>query len=414
MDNEKMQGLLAKYVSGEASPDEALEAEHWAQLSPENKSFMESYFIISSPNFSQVTTEVQANVWKQIVHSLVRVSVKSKIPSSRWRLHVAAAILFFVAISFLLARHSSPTSSRITFNSDSKAKRIKLIDGTEVLLAPSSKLITNADYAKTTRRIELQGSASFVVTHEDAKPLTVSVGGLSITDIGTRFSVSTAIKLGWIAVEVEEGVVKLSDSKYKSIILHAGENARYQISSGTFESVAEKQTGSLVQNEDTKSTVSQPKKIHNPNDQVTIQEFKHTNTDSSLILSQEEIEKVLGGPVRLSNSDQNKNDGLVKLSRAYRLLSNPSFTLSFELEYYSDGDAARRSFERYQSRYPAAKNEQTLHPEVSGLFHTIAAPNTYLLVIRRHNLLLKAKINQLPTNPSSRALFQLLSKKLTY
>lgn len=86
--------------------------------------------------------------------------------------------------------------------SGAQALTIALDDGSEVILAPRSRLeITGKDQAQ----MALSGGAWFDIRHRPDRMLAIEAGGLTISDIGTRFDIQSNGKK--VRVEVEEGFV---------------------------------------------------------------------------------------------------------------------------------------------------------------------------------------------------------------
>ncbi|MGH7717880.1 MAG: FecR family protein, partial [Gemmatimonadaceae bacterium] len=84
---------------------------------------------------------------------------------------------------------------------------LRLTDGTQVTLAPGSVLRRSSDYGERERRLELEGEAYFVVTHDSARPFTVHTRRLVARDLGTRFNVRAYPDEGATDVVVAEGKV---------------------------------------------------------------------------------------------------------------------------------------------------------------------------------------------------------------
>jgi len=85
---------------------------------------------------------------------------------------------------------------------------LRLPDGSQVVLAPGTRLVVAADYGRAGRAVELEGAAWFAVRHDAAHPFTVRAGAAVIRDVGTAFAVRTDGDSG-VAVAVTEGAVAL-------------------------------------------------------------------------------------------------------------------------------------------------------------------------------------------------------------
>jgi transmembrane sensor len=86
---------------------------------------------------------------------------------------------------------------------------VQLADGSEVTLAPESRLTISARFAEGVRELSLDGEAIFDVRHDAAHPFKVSVGGAFIEDAGTRFDLRAYSIEGAVTVAVVQGSVFL-------------------------------------------------------------------------------------------------------------------------------------------------------------------------------------------------------------
>lgn len=97
---------------------------------------------------------------------------------------LAAAIAMVVAVPMLWTQQAART-----YSTEAGASRtVVLANGVTVTLSPASSILV---HDKDARQIDLnRGEAYFDVRHDPSRSLTVSAGGYSISDIGTRFSVT--------------------------------------------------------------------------------------------------------------------------------------------------------------------------------------------------------------------------------
>jgi transmembrane sensor len=87
---------------------------------------------------------------------------------------------------------------------------LRLPDGTQVVLAPDSRLRVPADFATIDRAVMLTGHAYFDVKHDDRKPFRVSAGNTIIYDLGTQFDVRAYPGTQSVQVVVAQGKVRLA------------------------------------------------------------------------------------------------------------------------------------------------------------------------------------------------------------
>ncbi|PTR33895.1 FecR family protein [Luteibacter sp. OK325] len=103
----------------------------------------------------------------------------------RW---TAAAATVLLACGSLTATWPSPAEPGIRYAAGIDVREVTLDDDTVVQLSPQSAMVVRFDTAA--RHIELvQGSASFDIGKDAARPMKVTVGRQQIDDVGTVFDV---------------------------------------------------------------------------------------------------------------------------------------------------------------------------------------------------------------------------------
>ena len=118
-------------------------------------------------------------------------------------------------------------SNEITVPLGSKSK-IRLPDGTEVLLNAGSKLTYTMDYGRKLREVEFSGEAYFKVAKQKDKPFIVHTSKANIKALGTEFNVKaypnenfveTILVEGSVAINRTEAAKDNSASKKNDIII---------------------------------------------------------------------------------------------------------------------------------------------------------------------------------------------------
>jgi len=100
----------------------------------------------------------------------------------------AAAAAVLVVCGALTATWPSPAEPGIRYAAGIDVREVTLDDDTVVQLSPQSAMVVRFDTAA--RRIELvEGSASFDIGKDPARPMKVTVGRQQIDDVGTVFDV---------------------------------------------------------------------------------------------------------------------------------------------------------------------------------------------------------------------------------
>lgn len=123
----------------------------------------------------------------------------------RWRRYAIAASLAIAMLSGGVAYDH--LAGRVSTDRD-EVRRLVLEDGSTIFLNGDS--VVQVRYGKDARRILLRrGEASFRVAHNKTRPFIVTAADVSVTAVGTEFSVDR--DENDVAVTVSQGVVKLDD-----------------------------------------------------------------------------------------------------------------------------------------------------------------------------------------------------------
>lgn len=241
--NNDIEALIAVFLSGEATPEQAIEVQEFIQKSPENKKYFleleKTYSITHSKDTFDPTSKNK--VWNAITNSTdIKKAIVIRFPRMKW-MYAAASLLIFgtVATYFLLTNHG--IKPKISKRNNPKGvienqvilakqhdKNVTLSDKSFVKLAKGSEIHLDKDFDVKNRHLSLKGSAEFTVVHNEKKPFVVSVGKLKIVDIGTIFRVES--NADTVKIVVDEGKVELRLNN--SIInMSAGDSAFYVIKS---------------------------------------------------------------------------------------------------------------------------------------------------------------------------------------
>lgn len=228
MTPEHINELIARFLAGEALPEEALWLEDWRRESLENdKQFrqMENVFYGSAKQL--IIDENKA--WDSISEKLKQNNVKWLFGmSGRTMLNMAAAVSLIVVLSITVNYFlNKQNEKQLSYKTGQDEIEASLSDGTKVTVFANSELVLDKDFEKGRRTIYLKGSAYFSVAHDEQKPFIIDVGDVFIKDIGTRFNVRTSKDTDSIYVNVDEGVVLLFDSLESALEIKASQNAIY-------------------------------------------------------------------------------------------------------------------------------------------------------------------------------------------
>lgn len=234
--------LIAAFLKGEATPEEALKLQTFIEASDENRRyFQEMEKVMEMTHATPVFDDAnKLQVWQQIASGM-----EPEIPKIRSlnvkRMFYAAAAMLILSLStfFLLPDETNKRlvgKQRPTENNDLKEPvlmadsdtTLNLADQSTIYLKAGSKLELSKDFNLKSRRLKLQGSAEFHVIHNEQKPFVLSVEKLKIVDLGTVFRVVSAKDT--IKIVVDEGKVELRLNN-QLVKMAAGDSAFYVIKS---------------------------------------------------------------------------------------------------------------------------------------------------------------------------------------
>lgn len=231
--NEHIDTLIARFLSGEASPEEAMELEDWKQQHPDNLAY---YVSASKIYVGQLHSallyepDVKAS-WQKLQNQLhpaasIQPIVKTGNPKRFWS--IAASVSLFLLLGFLaFYLFRGRTDEHLIYAATTTALPVTLNDGSEVSINPNSEIRLDKNFKNGKRTVYLKGSASFSVVHDEKKPFIVDAGNIYIKDIGTRFTIRQSSDTDTVFIKVDEGVVLLFDSIGAELEIKATQSAVY-------------------------------------------------------------------------------------------------------------------------------------------------------------------------------------------
>lgn len=143
-------------------------------------------------------------------------------------------LLAFTTYYYYTAATSLPTGLMTVSAPSASTAEALLPDGTHVTLSHDSRLSYNlSDFNGKERRVSFSGEGWFDVAHDASSPFQVSLGGLTIHVLGTRFNVSARSCSRTSAVALLEGRVELTTAvQGHGVILSPGQEAVYDKATG--------------------------------------------------------------------------------------------------------------------------------------------------------------------------------------
>ncbi len=130
--------------------------------------------------------------------------------SAKTRIYYISAIAASIIIIFAIYLNFFAYTTYKT----SKVQTITLADNSTITLSKGSILKTSKLYGLFNRKVKLNGTAFFQVTHNSFKPFTVQTNEFNIKVLGTKFLASTKTH----KISVTEGLVQVKTHHHKTLL----------------------------------------------------------------------------------------------------------------------------------------------------------------------------------------------------
>ncbi len=216
---------LERYLSDSCTPEERVGVEAWAARDPRHdaeitalRAFYARAAHPAAPHFDSRPAWQSVRMRTRVAPHPRNLPRTRRAPVPHAVPYAAAAAVALLALALGVAfgrrlglsRGSAPTRDYVT--AAGQRETVTLVDGTQLTLAPASRLEVPADYAVGHRTVRLDGEAFFTVVHDGAHPFAVRAGNVVATDVGTRFDVRAYTGDDAIRVAVAEGRVSVARS----------------------------------------------------------------------------------------------------------------------------------------------------------------------------------------------------------
>ena len=122
----------------------------------------------------------------------------------------AAIVLLAMSVEFFVVRHLTADSTTVLVTAENSKGRFTLPDGSVVWLNADSRLAYSNRFVDSEKReVRLEGEAFFDVRRDTLRPFEVTMGGLEVRVLGTRFNASHIPDLGIEEVTLLSGSVEV-------------------------------------------------------------------------------------------------------------------------------------------------------------------------------------------------------------
>lgn len=233
--NQHITELLPLYFEGELSETDKLTVEQWIAESQEHQSIANEMAHIyigidalyvrqhtdSDKAYQHLNRKLRKNTFKQYLIRLERIAAILLIP-----------VLMICAWQFYQGSMRKSSMLSFTANPGMTAK-VKLPDGSVVMLNSNSTLSYPAEFDGKLREVKLLGEAYFEVSKDPKHPFIVNTPyQASIKVYGTKFNVEAYAKDSMLTASLKEGSIALSylgkDGKMKEQMLLPGQSVSYR------------------------------------------------------------------------------------------------------------------------------------------------------------------------------------------
>lgn len=218
MEQKRLQQLIDKVLSGQATLQEQEELDQWYASQPEGQGLTDG---MSAQEKNAVGSQLFRSIEQRIQSEDIQqeaIAPLHTIPASnnrKWWIAAAAVVLLgFGAFYFFNSKPAAPVLATVwqELSTGTDVKEIRLPDGSGVWLNAGSSIRFDTAFANGKREIWLQGEAYFDVAQQQERPFEVHTGPITTQVLGTTFNIDAYDVNGNIAVTVKSGKVAVRDS----------------------------------------------------------------------------------------------------------------------------------------------------------------------------------------------------------
>ncbi|NML37310.1 DUF4974 domain-containing protein [Chitinophaga sp. G-6-1-13] len=225
---EEIYELITKFLSGEATPDEAMQLEEWKEESIDHSEFYAHAVRLWEQVSGDASCPESTNkAWEKLAGK--KTGNNKKKFTLKVILKVAAAVILMVSAGALLFKinHTPQREYSIMLDAGNNFLRDTLPDNSIVVLDKQSGFQYGAD--DNSRKAILKGQAWFCIQGIDGKPFEIETRYFKIKVLGTTFHVS--VEKEFQSVTVTNGAVLLI-TPHDTLLVSANQKGCYLPSSG--------------------------------------------------------------------------------------------------------------------------------------------------------------------------------------
>lgn len=234
---DRIEELLPRYCSGEATIEECRMVEEWIRQSEDNYRIVKQMYALDQAT-GTVRMESKVNTEKALASVCDRMSKRSKV-NMFTLLQRVAAILFIPLLIIWGIEHFTPRREIARMieikTNPGMTTTVDLPDGSKVYLNSESSLTYPASFSGDKRNVQLKGEAFFEVRKDPERHFIVSGPcHTQIEVLGTSFNVEAFERDSFISTTLVEGKVRFAyqkDRKSAVVEMKPGQKLLYNTSS---------------------------------------------------------------------------------------------------------------------------------------------------------------------------------------
>jgi transmembrane sensor len=224
--------LIGKVLAGEATGEEVSRLESWAQLSEDNRHYVEQLkLIFEKAGTNAVKIEFDADTaWLKVKQQLQKkenVNLEYSKPVLWPVLRIAAGIAVILFAGWMTYDWLNTPTQTFAMTSDVATVQDTLPDGSTAYLNRNSKLQYEYNPREKIRKVKLKGESFFEVKHEEEKPFVIEAEQVLVRDIGTSFNIKAYAQDDTVEVSVKSGEVQIYTIENSGLNLKAGQTGIY-------------------------------------------------------------------------------------------------------------------------------------------------------------------------------------------
>lgn len=212
--------LFERYISGAASPDEAIQLKSWLESDVSLNKWLESQLTDSQQTVDpDIKIRMLENIRSRTSYdTALHVAIGKKNNNFKFYLRKVsnvAAILFPFVIIFSIYLYLKPHKTELFEVIADKGEKASLTlpEGSKVAINSDSKITYYNDYNQKNRYVKLAGEAYFEVKHNPEKIFIVECGDIKVRVLGTSFGIKTYENEDNISIVLNSGKIQLTTPK---------------------------------------------------------------------------------------------------------------------------------------------------------------------------------------------------------